>query len=199
MRWVRNPLESGVLGGSDAATHAYARKSSSVCTPKLVPAAIFKYRGLLCCSLGLFMLDHMVAIILWVTFSLGQLVFSRPPGPDYCYRVEKIQPNLELNRQLRVGGTITDQLRNPFKNSRVELRKYISQRKQTTVKVATTDASGHFDLETVKPGRYRLLPSPSRVFKQPSPLECNDSDTCKLRIMLMINATDQPDSICPIR
>jgi hypothetical protein len=145
------------------------------------------------------MLNLVIANTLWVTFVLGQLVRIGPTDPDYCYKIETIHPNFELHKPLRVIGTVSDQLGSPFKNSRVELRKYISQRKQTTVKVTTTDAEGHFDLGTVKPETYRLLPSPSRGFKQPSQLKCEGGDTCELKITLMVNATDQADSICPIR
>ncbi len=134
-----------------------------------------------------------------VPSSPGQVVRVGPIDPNYCYKIETIHPNLELRRLFRVIGTVSDQSGAPLKNSRVELRKYISQRKQVDVKVTTTDADGRFDLGTVEPGRYRLLPSPTRGFKQPSELQCKDGNTCELKITLKINATDQPDSICPIR
>ena len=140
-----------------------------------------------------------LVVAVWVTFSRGQLVQVGPTDPDYCHKIETIHPNLELHKPFRVIGTVSVQLGAPLKNSRVELRKYISQRKQVNVKVTTTDANGRFDLGAVEPGRYRLLPSPSRVFKQPSELQCKDGSTCELKITLTLNATDQPDSICAIR
>jgi hypothetical protein len=39
-----------------------------------------------------------------------------------------------------VRGSITDQLGSPLKDSRVNLRKYISQRNQSTVKTVNTDS-----------------------------------------------------------
>jgi hypothetical protein len=140
-----------------------------------------------------------LVVAMSVTLSPGQLVQVGPSGPDYCYKIETIHPNLELNKSFRVIGTVSDQSGAPLKNSRVELRRYISQRKQVKVKMTTTDADGRFDLGTIEPGRYRLLPSPSRVFKQPSKLQCENEGTCDLKITLVVNATDQPDSICPIR
>jgi 5-hydroxyisourate hydrolase-like protein (transthyretin family) len=143
------------------------------------------------------MLPLVVAVS--VTLSPGQIVQVGPTDPNYCYKIETIHPNLELHKSLRVIGTVSDQLGAPLKNSPVELRKYISQRKQVNVKMTKTDADGRFDLGTIELGRYRLLPSPSRVFKQPSKVQCENGSTCDLKITLMVNATDQPDSICPIR
>jgi hypothetical protein len=144
------------------------------------------------------MFSIIVSIIL-IASSVGQVVRIGPIDPDYCYKIESIRPNLDLNKPVSVFGTVTDQQGAPFKNSRVELRKYFSQRKQVIVRAVTTDADGHFDLGSVKPGKYRLLPSPTRAFKQPEKLECPDGSICELKMTLQINPTDQPDSICPIR
>jgi hypothetical protein len=54
--------------------------------------------------------------------------------------------------------------------------RYISQRKQVSVQVVSTDRNGHFDLGTVKAGKYRLLASPHRGFKQPSGLQCQNEN-----------------------
>jgi hypothetical protein len=129
----------------------------------------------------------------------AQVVLRGPQNPTYCYEVEKIRPNLELRDQMHILGTIRDQTTAPFKGSRVELRNYVSQRKQVSVGVVTTDDDGHFDLGTVKPGKYRLLASPNRAFQQPSTLRCEKGPACDLKITLIVNATDQPESICPIR
>jgi hypothetical protein len=130
---------------------------------------------------------------------LCQVVLTGYADPDYCFKIETILPNLKLAKPTHVLGSITDQSRAPFKDSPVELRKYASKRKQLEVKVVLTDANGHFDLGTVKAGSYRLLASPTRAFKQPSELKCAEGSTCELKIALKINATDQPDSLCPIR
>ena len=128
-----------------------------------------------------------------------QLVQVGPNDPSYCYDVEAIRPNLELRDQVHVVGTIRDQTTAPLTSSRVELRKYISQRKQVSVRVVSTDGNGHFDLGIVKSGKYRLLASPHRGFKQPSELECQNGSTCDLKITLIGNPTDLPAAPCPIR
>jgi hypothetical protein len=131
--------------------------------------------------------------------NFAQVVLLGPQNPNYCYDVEKIGPNLKLRDQVHIVGTIRDQTTAPFKSSRVELRNYVSQRKQVSVGVVSTDDEGHFDLGNVKPGKYRLLASPSRAFQQPSILRCQNGPECDLKITLIVNATDQPESICPIR
>jgi hypothetical protein len=129
----------------------------------------------------------------------AQLAHVGPGDPDYCYEVEKIRPNLELRDQVRVVGTIRDQTTAPLTSSRVELRRYISPRKQVSVRIVSTDGNGYFDLGIVKSGKYRLLASPHRGFKQPSELECRNGNTCDLNITLMLNPSDMPAAPCPIR
>jgi|HubBroStandDraft_6_1064221.scaffolds.fasta_scaffold518277_1 5-hydroxyisourate hydrolase-like protein (transthyretin family) len=130
---------------------------------------------------------------------LAQVVQIGPTDPDDCYKIETILPNLKLGEPTHVLGSITDQSGAPFKDSPVELRKYVSQRKQLKLKVVLTDANGHFDLGTVKAGDYRLLPSPTRAFQQPSELKCTERNICELKMALKINPTDQFDSNCPVR
>jgi hypothetical protein len=67
------------------------------------------------------------------------------------------------------------------------------------VQVVTTDDKGHFDLGIVRPGKYRLLASPNRAFKQPPSLYCPNGHECELKITLVANPTDQLDFNCPIR
>ena len=155
------------------------------------------------------MLNVIIGIILSVTSSLGQVVITGPENPNFCQDVlkhEKIQPNLELKNSVHLMGTVLWSVNQPeefsesIKYSRVELRRYISRRKQKILKVVLTDANGHFDLGTVEPGKYRLLPAPTRAFKQPARLECPPGETiCELKIGLRLNATDQPDESCPIQ
>jgi carboxypeptidase family protein len=124
---------------------------------------------------------------------------GRPPDKEYCYKIETIRPNLELSESVHIVGRITDGHDAPLKKSRVELRKYISQRKQVTVKATTTDEKGYFDLGTVAAGKYRLLASPHRGFQQPADLKCPSGNKCELNIALQVNPTDLPVSACPIR
>jgi hypothetical protein len=150
------------------------------------------------------MLYVIIGMILSIGASLGQVVFTGPENPNFCQDVlkhEKIQPNLKLKNSVHLMGTVLWSYNQPeefgesIKNSKVELRKYISRRKQKILKVVMTDANGHFDLGTVEPGKYRLLPAQTRAFKQPVKLECPPGQsTCDLKIGLRLNATDQPDA-----
>ena len=144
--------------------------------------------------------------VLWIGAAQGQVVVvgqdgksGPPPGnPEYCAAVEPLRPNLVLPENTAVQGRVTDQTTAPFKNSPIELRRFVSESKQDRVKKLSTDADGKFDLGTVKRGKYRLLLSPHRGFKQPEKLECT-SRTCTLAVILIVNPTDQLASSCPIR
>jgi hypothetical protein len=111
---------------------------------------------------------------------------------------EKVRPNLKLQHQTHLSGRVTDIVGVPFKKSQVELRNYISVNRQVAIKVSTTDDNGEFDLGQIEKGEYRLLASPTRSFKQPEELHCPGKE-CKLTIALQANATDLPESGCPIR
>ena len=143
-----------------------------------------------------------ILVVLSVTSSLVQIMLKEPIE-DYCRKIlarEKIQPNLELHKSVHLLGTVTDTVGAPIMNSPVELRKYVSQSKQVSLKKVPTDTYGRFDLGTVKPGKYRLLTFPTRAFRQPSNLECPVGEsTCNLKIAIQVNATDLPDSVCPIQ
>jgi hypothetical protein len=136
----------------------------------------------------------------------GQTVVVGPDGktepppstPEFCSQVEPIRPNLKLRDDTNVRGHVSDETTAPFKHSPVELRRFISETKQVTVKKASTDSDGNFDLGLVKRGDYRLLLSPSRAFKQAEKLECW-SKKCTLDAALIANPTDQIAEHCPIR
>jgi len=148
----------------------------------------------------LFTLPKIPLLLLLSPVALGQVVFvGKQPDKDYCHKIETIRPNLELQEPTHILGRVTDIMGAPLMKSRLELRKYISQRKQITVKVTTTDEKGYFDLGTAAAGKFRLLASPNRGFKQPTDLKCPIGNTCELNIALQINPTDQCDSVCPIR
>jgi hypothetical protein len=149
-----------------------------------------------------------IAVVLCLTFALvasGQVVFvGKQPDKDWCYKAETIRPNLVLSEAAHILGRIFDGHAGlapndaPFKNSRVELRKYISQRKQTIVKATTTDENGYFDMGIVEAGKYRFLASPNRAFQQPINLKCSGQN-CELNIGLQVNPTDMVLSVCPVR
>ncbi len=119
--------------------------------------------------------------------------------PEYCSQVEPIHPNFTPAEDVLVRGRITDQTTAPFQNFPIELRRFISERKQGTVKKVSTDADGKFDLGLVKHGNYRLLLSPHRGFKQPEKLACSSTRDCTVDKVLIANPTDGPAAGCPIR
>ena len=138
---------------------------------------------------------------------LGQVVVIGPDGKngpppatrEYCLSAETIAPNLKLALDTAVRGKISDQSNAPLTHSPVELRRFISESKQVTVKRVLTDDGGNFDLGVVKQDPYRLLLSPHRGFKQPSYLECWEAKTCTLDTVLIVSSSDQFVSQCPIR
>jgi len=147
-----------------------------------------------------------VLLCLFVAEAHGQVVVIEPDGKsgppsgnsEYCAAVEPLRPNLVLTVDTNVRGRVTDQTTAPLKNSRIELRRFISATKQVEMKQSSTDADGKFDLGTVRKGQYRLLLSPHRGFKQPEKLEC-DSHDCALDTILIANPSDQLAASCPIR
>jgi hypothetical protein len=145
------------------------------------------------------MRSTMLIVALLVGSGSGQVVQTGPVDPDWCYKIENVNPNLTVQKAVRIFGTVEDQSGAPFRNSRMELRKYVSPRKQVSVRVLSTDAHGRFDFGPVEPGKFRLLASPNRQFQQPSALQCHDGPSCELDIKLVVNSTDQLDASCPIR
>jgi 5-hydroxyisourate hydrolase-like protein (transthyretin family) len=129
----------------------------------------------------------------------GQLVQIGPNDPHYCTNVEHIKANLHVPSSIQLTGHVEDETGAPFKNSRIELRRYASEARQVRTANANTDDNGDFDLGDVSKGDYRLLASPTRAFKQPDEIWCNSGHKCFLRITLKGNPTDLPASQCPIR
>jgi Carboxypeptidase regulatory-like domain len=139
-----------------------------------------------------------VALLFGAVQSRGQVVQIGPVNSNYCADL-KVKPNLHVQSSVRVKGKITDRTGDPFKNSSVELRRYLSETKQPPQRKVTTDAEGNFDLGTLPKGEYRLLASPTRAFKQAKEMCCKPDEQCLLDIVLEVNPTDQVDSQCPIK
>jgi hypothetical protein len=76
--------------------------------------------------------------------------------PGDRLRVEQLQPNLSLKEDSRVRGHLTDQTREPLRNSPIELRLFVSESEQINANQVSTDIDGNFDLGIVKRGDYRL-------------------------------------------
>ena len=126
-----------------------------------------------------------------------QLVQIGPPDPHHCERLE-VKPNLIVEQDADITGRLIDGSGAPFRDSPVEIRLFISPTKQTITKSVLTDADGHFRIDAVKAGKYRLIASPTRVFQQPESLRCANKQ-CELNITLQATPTDLPDNQCPVR
>jgi hypothetical protein len=150
------------------------------------------------------MRGHISLVLLFISAIIfpprlaSQLVQVGPPDSEYCEKVERLIPNLRVNEMAHIFGSVIDGSGEPFKDSKIELRVYISAKQQALLKTIMTDENGKFDLGKVEPGKYRLLASPTRVFEQPQELTC-DAEACKLDLTLRANGTDLPASVCPIR
>lgn len=124
---------------------------------------------------------------------VGHLCCTR----DDC-KNRRIKPNLQLNKPTHLFGVLADPSGDPFKRSKVELRRWISDTDQASLKVVETYDNGRFDIGTIQAGQYRFLPSATGGFKQPESLSCPEAE-CRVELVLQMNPTDTPDSVCPIR
>ena len=127
----------------------------------------------------------------------GQLVSVVPADPHYCEKF-KVASNLTVEHGASISGRVIDVSGEPFRQSRVDLRLFISPTSQKSVQVTMTDADGRFRFKEVKAGKYRLIASPTRAFEQPAHLLCEEVD-CDLLITLRPSPTDMPPSQCPVR
>jgi hypothetical protein len=66
---------------------------------------------------------YFLIVALLADSAKGQLVQTGTPGSDYCYRIERIEPNLALQKEIRIFATIKDQSGGSFRSSRLQLRK----------------------------------------------------------------------------
>ena len=143
-------------------------------------------------------MDLAVLAICLAGTGAAQLVQTDPNDSRYCANVEHIKANLHPS-SVQLSGHVEDETGAPFKNTRIELRRYISEARQVGVANANTNDRGDFDLGHVSKGEYRLLASSTRAFQQPDESWCNSGRHCFLRITLKANPTDLPASQCPIR
>ncbi|MFZ0314279.1 MAG: carboxypeptidase-like regulatory domain-containing protein [Candidatus Korobacteraceae bacterium] len=144
-------------------------------------------------------------VSVWLAYGQATVVIDSdgkrlplPTTSEECSRIEPLKPNLVLRSDTVIHGTLADQTKAPFSNSRIQLRRYISETAQVLVKTVETDKQGNFDLGVIKAGEYRLLLSPNRGFAQPTELDCLSTD-CKINEVLVANGTDGVAAACPIR
>lgn len=119
--------------------------------------------------------------------------------PNYCQQIEHLDPNLIIVSRTHLFGVITDSYDVPIVNKPVILKTYESSKVQKLVREVKTNERGEFDLGLVKSGRYRIIASWTRSFRQPTNLKCEAAGDCNLKIRLIVPPTDQPDSFCPVR
>jgi len=110
----------------------------------------------------------------------------------------KVLPNLVLAKPTHLLGVLADPTGARFEKSKVELRRWISATDQVLLKVVETDNVGRFDLGQIEAGQYRFLPATHGGFKQPESVLCPQAE-CRVELVLQVNPTDIPESVCPIR
>ena len=126
-----------------------------------------------------------------VAVSRAQLVTIGPNDPSHCER-EEVTSNLMVRESTTIKGILKDESGAPFKKLEVQLRESADQK---TLKTATTEKNGEFDLGPTQAGRYRLV-ALTRAFKQPEDLQCIKKE-CMLEVTLKVEPTDGLYSQCP--
>jgi hypothetical protein len=125
----------------------------------------------------------------------GQLVQIGPSDPQVCENV-KVHPNLVLDVAVDLGGHVEDPSGAALVHKRIEVRKYISEVKQSSFRQVQTDGNGDFSVGVLPAGKYRLLIF-ARGFKQPRDLQCKSGKICKLNVVPAVAPTDTfPESVC---
>jgi len=126
----------------------------------------------------------------------GQLVQIGPADLHACEKV-KVNPNLVLKSAAEVKGHVEDPSGAAMVHTRIKVRKYVSQLKQSPFKEAHTDGGGDFSLGVLPVGNYRFLVF-SPGFGQPGNLQCTAGKSCKLDVVVEVPPTDTfPESVCP--
>jgi hypothetical protein len=150
-----------------------------------------------------FLIVRFVGATVFIAFVLhrsdGQVVSIGPQDPNYCQKVERILPNLILKQNAHVYGVVSEDAENPIVRREVVLKSYRSPSNERILRTVQTDDVGRFDFGDLVAGRYRLVASWTRAFRQPNQLQCPKSSDCDLSIQLKALPTDGPDSVCPVK
>ena len=75
--------------------------------------------------------------------SAAQLVQIGPNDRHRCANLEHLKANLHIPSSVQLSGHVEDDTGAPFKNSRIELRRYISETRQVGVVNAKSNAIPH--------------------------------------------------------
>jgi hypothetical protein len=129
-------------------------------------------------------MQMMIAILVLLSASSAQEVIQ--PWQIPC-RAEIVRPNLVVNSKQHIFGQLKDSAGAALENSKVLLRKLTEKDTFVDYRSGLTDKNGRFDLKVVEPGRYRFLPASSR------------ESECELRLVVVLNSSDQPFAGCPIQ
>jgi hypothetical protein len=126
----------------------------------------------------------------------GQVVQIGPADPDACEKV-KVNPNLVIESAAEVKGHLEDPSGAARVHTRIKVRKYVSQLKQSSFKEAQTDADGDFSVGVLPAGKYRFLVF-SPGFGPPRHLQCIAGKSCQVDVVAEVLPTDTfPESVCP--
>jgi hypothetical protein len=108
----------------------------------------------------------------------------------------KVHPNLVLDAGVDIGGHVEDPSGAALVHTRIEVRKYISEVKQSSFRQLQTDGNGDFSVGVLPAGKYRLVIF-ARGFKQPRDLQCKSGKICKVNVVPEVAPTDIfPESVC---
>jgi hypothetical protein len=115
---------------------------------------------------------------------------------------EKAEANLDLAGAQHLQGTIRDQTGTPFNSGY-----YVQLRDAATgqiIRQTTMDSEGRFSFANLNGGMLRLIVVrlvadvvQRTGFDQPAKLRCENTEDCKLSIVLRVRPTDQPVDLCP--
>jgi hypothetical protein len=117
---------------------------------------------------------------------------------------EKAEANLDLAGAKHLQGVVKDQTGPPFNSSgnyEVQLRDATSGR---VLQRTSLEFEGRFTFANLNGGTFRLIVvrlvagvAQRTGFDQPSKLQCENTEDCKLSIVLRIGPSDQPVDSCP--
>jgi hypothetical protein len=118
---------------------------------------------------------------------------------------EKAGANLDLAGAQRVQGVIKDPTGAPFSfsggNFQVQLRNVSNGQ---VLHQTSLDSEGRFTLTNLHGKTFRLIVvrliagvAQRTGFDQPTNLRCENSEDCRVSIVLRVGPTDQPVDLCP--
>jgi hypothetical protein len=121
---------------------------------------------------------------------------------ETCYR-EKAEANLDLAGATHLQGVVRDQTGQwgIGGNYQVQLRNAASGQ---VLQHTSLDSEGRFALTNLSGGTFRLIVvrlvagvAQRTGFEQPTKLRCENTEDCRLSVLLKLGPSDQPVDSCP--